>query len=68
MAAEGYDPPGRRVRRLCDLRLDSGAHDLRWDGTDDLGRALGLGTQSQRHLATVILKVSLTAPVRRRVR
>lgn len=38
-----YDVSGRRVRDLVDDTLDSGMHEIVWDGTDDAGRALAAG-------------------------
>jgi len=40
---EIYDVRGRRVRRLWDGDLTSGAHTSVWDGHDDNGRMLGAG-------------------------
>lgn len=39
-----YSLDGRRVRGLYDARLEAGAHDLAWDGTDDSGRRVVAGT------------------------
>jgi flagellar hook assembly protein FlgD len=39
-----YDAQGRRVRNLLTGETyPAGRHTVRWDGTDDTGRALGSG-------------------------
>ena len=54
LAADGrvsmsvYDARGRLVRQLSDRNFAAGAHTLRWDGTDDSGRALPSGTYFAR--------------------
>jgi flagellar hook assembly protein FlgD len=40
---EIFDLAGRRVRTLVSADLPAGAHALRWNGTDDSGRALASG-------------------------
>ncbi len=35
-----YDGTGRRVRSLASGSLDAGDHNVRWDGTDESGRAV----------------------------
>lgn len=40
---EIFDLAGRRVRTLVSAELPAGAHALRWNGTDDSGRALASG-------------------------
>jgi hypothetical protein len=50
-----YDIQGRRVRRLLDAPLNKGDYFIRWDGTDNRGRAAAsgiyfyeIGTQGER--------------------
>ena len=38
-----YDTQGRRVRSLADGPAPAGLHELRWDGRDDAGQAVGGG-------------------------
>jgi hypothetical protein len=38
-----YDVAGRLVRELAAGRIDSGAHEVRWDGTDDRGAGVSSG-------------------------
>jgi flagellar hook assembly protein FlgD len=45
---EVFDLAGHRVRVLAEGPRRSGAHTLRWDGTNDDGRALGSGTYIYR--------------------
>jgi flagellar hook assembly protein FlgD len=39
-----FDVAGRRLRGLVAERRAAGRHDIRWDGRDDRGQALGAGT------------------------
>jgi len=43
MQLDCFDVAGRLVGRLCDRRLDAGAHELLWDGTGASGRPVGAG-------------------------
>lgn len=43
-----YDPRGRQVRALPAGHLPAGDHTVRWDGRDDLGRALASGVYLAR--------------------
>ena len=53
---EVYDLRGRRVRTLADGPLAAGAHDVRWDGRDDAGRAAVSGVYLYRvHAGATIL-------------
>jgi flagellar hook assembly protein FlgD len=39
-----YDVAGRLVRRLVDVPLEAGRHEVQWDGRDEAGRRLESGT------------------------
>jgi hypothetical protein len=43
-----YDVAGRLVRELASGRIDAGAHDVRWDGTDDHGATASSGVYLYR--------------------
>jgi hypothetical protein len=43
-----YDVTGRLVRELASGKIDSGAHDARWDGTDAHGATVGSGVYLYR--------------------
>jgi hypothetical protein len=43
-----YDVAGRLVRELASGRIDAGAHDVRWDGTDSRGAVVGSGVYLYR--------------------
>jgi hypothetical protein len=43
-----YDVAGRLVRELASGRIDAGAHDARWDGTDARGATVGSGVYLYR--------------------
>lgn len=43
-----YDVAGRLVRELASGRIDAGAHDARWDGTDAHGATVGSGVYLYR--------------------
>lgn len=45
---ELFDASGRRVRQLVAGPLQSGAHEIAWDGRDDLGHDLGAGVYFYR--------------------
>src|SRR5207245_1626524 len=47
-----YDPAGRRVRMLVAGGLEPGAHEARFDGTDDGGRRLTNGLYFVRLMTT----------------
>ncbi len=48
IALDVYDARGRLVRRLAYGEFAAGAHTVRWDGTDDRGRAMSSGTYFAR--------------------
>lgn len=48
VTVEIFSVTGRRVRTLTDRIYDQGVHQLRWDGTDDLGHALASGAYFYR--------------------
>ena len=43
-----YDVAGRLVRDLASGKIDAGAHDVRWDGTDDHGATVSSGVYLYR--------------------
>jgi hypothetical protein len=43
-----YDASGRRVRTLVDESRDLGTYEVRWDGRDDAGAAVGSGVYFYR--------------------
>jgi len=59
-----YDVAGRLVRELASGRIDAGAHDVRWDGTDNHGGVVSSGVylyrvsagNETRHGKMVLLK------------
>jgi Zn-dependent metalloprotease len=57
-----YDGTGRRVRNLASGSLNAGDHNVRWDGTDDSGRAVAAGiyfcrleSEGKTHSARMLL-------------
>ncbi len=47
-AVRVYDIAGRLVRNLAVGRIDAGAHDVRWDGTDEHGAVVSSGVYLYR--------------------
>ncbi|HKW12975.1 MAG TPA: FlgD immunoglobulin-like domain containing protein [Candidatus Krumholzibacteria bacterium] len=43
-----YDVAGRLVRELASGKIDAGAHDVRWDGSDDHGATVSSGVYLYR--------------------
>ena len=43
-----YNTLGRQVKVLLDAQREAGYHVVRWDGTNDAGRAVGSGVYYYR--------------------
>jgi hypothetical protein len=43
-----YDIQGKKIRTLCDETRDMGRHTIHWNGTNDLGNAVGSGVYYYR--------------------
>jgi len=59
-----YDVSGRLVRSLLSEHLESGHHEVRWNGRDDNGRSVASGTYFARLVVDGVSSVKSMALVR----
>jgi hypothetical protein len=64
VALDLHDAGGARLRRLVSGWLDAGAHELAWDGRDDLGREAASGTYLLRLVAGPTVRTAKVSLVR----
>ncbi len=64
VALDLHDAGGARLRRLADGHFAAGAHELAWDGRDDLGREAASGTYLLRLVSGEAVRTAKVSLVR----